>query len=95
MSSGDALGSRGCCCGALCQLLLQGLGCEQPHFRELWRGQDKLSASPALCFLTKCYLLKVLGVGLLCWLSAVGKLSTERMGIPTKNHSHFRARHAM
>lgn len=95
MSSGDALGSRGCCCAVLCQLLLQGLGCERPLFWELWRAQDKLSASPALCFLTKCYLLQVLGVGLLCWLSAVGKLFMVGMGIPTKNHLHFWARHAM
>lgn len=77
MSPGDPLGSRGCCCGALCQLPLQGLGCEQPLFGELWGAQDKLQASPALCFLTKRYLLKVLGVGSLRWLSAFGKLFTE------------------
>lgn len=73
MSSGDPLGIRGCCCGALCQLLLQG----QLLFWELWRAQDKLSASPALCFLAKCHLMQVLGVGLLCWLCAFGELFME------------------
>lgn len=41
-------------------------------FWELWRAQDKLSASPALCFLAKWDLLEVLD-----WLSAFGELFME------------------